>query len=190
MRTPLLAAALVILPLLTSCSTPPPAPYQMVDPRVMSVGNDGTTAKINIGTFDHVRPGELLYVVRDHKMIGMLTVDRISDYWSDCRVTASKTVSKMDPAASPLGDVRVGDIVMREFKDIADVGLPKERVPRMVPVPYQPADPYTEPKTPPPATELEARKLAAKQNIQLPVIPREQVDEWIKMHPTPAAPRP
>ena len=188
MKTLSFAAVLLAAAVMTSCSTPPPAPYQMVDPRVMSVDNDGATAKINIGTFDQVRPGQLLYVVRDHKMIGMLTVEKISDYWSDCRVTASSKVSKVDLKTSPLGEVRVGDIVMREFKDIADVGLPKERVPRMVPVPYQPADPVPEPAAS--TSEIEARKLAAKQNIQLPVVPREQVNEWIKMHPTPAAPRP
>ena len=170
MKMPWKSIPLLLLPMaIVSCTMPASPPYAMVDPRVMSVQNDGKTARINIGMYDQVHDGQLLYVVRDHKMIGMLTATQVSDYWTECRVTASSKVSQVDMKMSTLSDIRAGDLVVRQFKDVADTGLPRERVPRMVPVPYQPADCAT--TTPP------------KQNIQEPVVPRDMMEAWIKAHP-------
>jgi len=175
MKSIAIVACVLALALLASCETPAPIVGQLVDPKIVMVSPDGKEARINIGINDHVRPGQLLYVVRDHKLIGLLDAAKPSEYWTDCVVTASKQVTKNSDNL-PIDKVVVGDLVMRYFKDIADVGLPKERVPGMVPTPG------ADLSTPQPHPDNVTRPAHPETNV--PVIPREMAPDWIKTHPT------
>ena len=163
------AAGLAVL----SCeSQPPPVNvYDVVAPQIIKVSSDGLHADVNIGMFDGMHAGQRLYVVRDQKLAGMLTVTRPLDYSSECVVVASNQVSDVDPGAEvDLKNVRVSDLVVTRTKYISGAGLMKERVPRMVPVPYDAYD-----------SETETLKVGGRE-IK---IPRDQVEQWKKDHPLP-----
>jgi hypothetical protein len=190
MRSLLKAAGVLLALSVLSCESGPPtaapSPAQMIDPQVTWVSSDGKNAKVNIGVLDQLHVGQRLYAVRDNKMAGLLMVTKPESYWSECLVTASRDVTKADAKAEDqLVRLRVGDHVVREFRNIAQTGLPREQVPRMVPVPYQPEAPKKA-EEPPPKDDLEARKRALMKDVQIPVIPREAVEQWIKDHPRPA----
>lgn len=175
------AAAILALSLCALCSCagqPAQMTGRMVDPTVASVASDGKTAKVNIGYFDGVHVGQRLYVVRQNKLIAMLTVRKPETYSSDCLVVASGQVTQ-GHAANSLGTIHAGDNVFRSMAGLTlPGGRPGEQVPRMVPVPYEPAD------------QLGAQQESSDNNaerkarlVQPPVIPRDQVENWMKTHP-------
>lgn len=177
MKALLIALTLVVAAASLSCEAPQATPYRMVDPQVTWVSSDGKDAKINIGLLDKLYAGQRLHVVRDHKLVGYVTVTRPIEYSSDVLVMDART----QPNA-PLGQVRAGDVVLREFKNIAETGMPREKVARMVPVPYDPAS--APPVTPAGTISGNPRwTTPPKEAADVRVIPREMVDEWIKTHP-------
>jgi len=137
---------------------------RLVDPQVIAVSADGRQAKINIGEMDKVRPAQMLYVVRNNQLAGMLNVVKPGAYTSDCLIIASRSVSKL-PADAPvaLGNIRVGDRVAREFSSIMRPGIARNRVTDKVPVAVESDNAMT------PASVL--------------LIPRDQYDQWKKDHP-------
>lgn len=169
-----LAAAALLL----SCETQTYQVGDLVNPKITEVSADGKTAKVNIGLFDGVHAGQMLYVVRDNRLAGMLVVRRLDAYSSECTVTASKTEGHLAEAARVrLKDIRAGDLVVREFKEISGAGMIRKKVPRMVPVPWD-----TDNTT----IGVAARKFEdGRQEIyEWKKIPRDQVDAWRKKHPT------
>jgi len=89
-------------------------------------------------------------------------------YSSDCGVMQRQEGGRF-PAneAVNIGKVHVGDLVVRKLSSVtrarAGMGLPLDKVPRMVPVPYE-ADNSTG-------------------SVTETVIPRDQVEQWKKEHP-------
>ncbi|HUW56378.1 MAG TPA: hypothetical protein VMZ92_07055 [Planctomycetota bacterium] len=150
---------------------------EMVDPKVTEISADGREAKVNIGMFDEVHVGQRLWVVRGNRPVGILVVRDAKDYSSDCVVVASKKVSEMPVVDGvELANIHPGDLVVRTFKGITQAGALREKVPRMVPVPYEvPEETVAEVDK-----ELggpEARREAWKK------IPRDQVEAWRRRHP-------
>jgi len=141
---------------------------RLVDAQITEVSSDGAQAKVNIGVFDDVHVGQRLYVIRNDQLVGMLIVRQPDVYSSDCGVIEPREGSRFpDNAAVRIGKVRIGDLVVRKLSSVtrarAGMGLPLDKVPRMVPVPYEP-DNAT-------GSALET------------VIPRDQVEQWKKEHP-------
>ena len=155
---------------LWSCDVPTVQTGRMVSPIVLEVSNKGQEAKVNIGENDGVRGGQRLYVARDNKLVGMLAVRKMDAYTSECIVVASRDVSVGEGAAG-LDHIRVGDVVHREFMGLTRPGMPTEKVERMVPVPYDPGHKPGQPDN-------------AIKTIEN-VVPRDQIDDWIKKHPNP-----
>jgi len=155
-----------------SCEGQPPVNvHDVVAPQIIEVSPDGKLCKVNIGMFDGIRAGQRLYVVRNNQLAGYLAVKRPLDYYSECIVVASKEVTELDKAVPvDLVKLRVGDHVVTKTKYISGAGLMRERVPRMVPVPYEAYDP-----------ETEKLKVAGREVT----IPRDQVEQWKKEHPLP-----
>ncbi len=169
MKKLLLAACGLSLLALWSCDAPTVQTGRMVDPIVIEVSNKGQEAKVNIGELDGVHAGQRLYVARANKLVGLLAVRKMDAYISECIVVASKDISTGQGAAG-LDSIRVGDVVHRDFMGMTRPGNPKEKVERMVPVPYQPA------KTP-----GQPDNLTVIENL----VPRDKIDDWVKKHPNP-----
>lgn len=146
---------------------------RLVDPQVIEVTDGGRQAKVNIGLFDDVHGGQTLYVVRANRPVGRLMVMRPGEYSSECAVVASKKMSELDKDAPVrLADVRVGDLVVRRFAEVSRAGQIRDKVPRMVPIPYEPDD-----------TGTLAEREEGKRTVSPRQIPRDQVDQWKREHP-------
>jgi len=160
-----LAATLVL-----SCKTQPTIPSYyapgLVDPQVTEVAPDGKLVKVNIGMLDKVHVGQRLYVLRSNQLVGMLTVTKPTSYTSECAIVASKNTNKPPPDTKvALGNIRVGDRVARELKYVPRAGFPGDRVPYLVPIPYEP--------------DNASLKGGAKEIV----IPRDLVEQWRREHP-------
>lgn len=175
-----LAATLLLCGLCSCAGQQPQMMGRMIDPTVIEISKDGQTAKVNMGVFDGVHGGQRLYVARQNKLVGVLTVRKIDAYSSECLVVSSTDVSEGNPDAT-LDHIRPGDNVHRELMGLTRPGMPKEKVLRMVPVPYEAQEKPVD-TTQNPATTTDSTKTTVRE-IQPPAIPRDQVDDWIKTHP-------
>ncbi len=182
MKKPAALAAALLLSGLCSCAGQPQMMGRMVDPTVTEVSSDGKTAKVNMGAYDGLHGGQRLYVARQNKLVGMLAVRKLDAYSSECLVVASSDVSGGN-ANTTLDHIRPGDNIHRELMGLTRPGMPTEKVSRMVPVPYEAQEkPIDTTKDPAPGTD--PNKPTAR-DVQPPVIPREQIEDWIKTHPRP-----
>jgi hypothetical protein len=136
----------------------------LVDPQVLSVSPDGKQAKVNLGEMDRVQPAEILYVVRNNRLVGILSVSKPSPYTSDCRIMTTKNTTKRPPGAlMNLGTICVGDRVVKHWPVITPPELTHDRVVDKIPITI-PADNATSPG-------------------KVILIPRNQYDQWMKDHP-------
>ena len=170
-------ALLLLAGALASCESQPQMMGRMVDPIVTEVGNDGKTAKVNMGAYDGVHGGQKLYVARNNQLVGILAVRKMETYASECLVVASRDVSQ-GQATQVLARVQAGDKVYQSMSGFTRPGMPSEQVPRMVPVPYEEQEKPVDTTQNPP----DPNKPTVK-DVRVPVIPRDQVDEWMKTHP-------
>jgi len=165
----LLCAAAVLL----SCEGQTYNVAELVDPKVTKVYDDGKQANVNIGLFDGVHVGQQLWVVRNNRPAGMLMVRNPKDYMSECTVVAPSKTTTM-PSGS--GEIRAGDLVTRDFRGVTAVPSMREKVPRMVAVPYE-ADNETL------ATVDKALGGTEKRKKIWTRIPRDQIEAWRRRHP-------
>ena len=167
---PFLCVAAVLL----SCEGQTYNVAEMVDPKVTKVYDDSRQANVNIGVFDGVHAGQRLYVVRNNRPIGMLMVRNPRDYTSECVVVAPSNAIKMPSPGG--GDIKAGDLVARDFRGVTAVGTLREKVPRMVAVPYEVDDQTM-------ATVDKALGDPEKRQQMWSRIPRSQIDAWRRRHP-------
>jgi|GEM_PF-3570602 hypothetical protein len=159
----LAAAAVLSCQNQTSTTTLPVMPG-FVEPQVVSVSADGKQATVNIGVMDKIRPAEMLYVVRNNRLVGMLSVRKPSTYTSDCTILASKSMTTMPPgSAVTLGNIAAGDHVVKNWPSVAPAGLMHDQVQEKVSVTI-PSDNATTPG-------------------KTILVPRDQYDQWMKDHP-------
>jgi hypothetical protein len=160
---------LVLAAAMTSCqggqtsTSRIPAMPGFVEPQVVSVSADGKQATVNLGVMDQIQPAEMLYVVRNNGLVGMLSVRRPGDYTSDCIVMASKGMTPAAPGSTvTLGKIAVGDRVVKNWP-FAAPGLVHDQVLEKIPVTI-PSDDPSKPG-------------------QVIMVPRTQYDQWKIDHP-------
>ena len=127
----------------------------MVETKITEVDTSAGTVKVNIGFLDGIHGGQSLYVTRNHKAVAHLIVRQINEYSAECFY---RTLPRQ-----LLGPMK-GDPVVRRLSDIARPRTLRDRVPRMVRVPYDPDNTIV--------------KLGEREFV----IPREKYEEWKKKH--------